>query len=144
MIVMNYQEEIIKILNVIARHIFLINIYLLDVRKCSIPTESCRLSNPPCSLKEVGINRFDPLYWNPQEKALERFDRIGVNYRMVAKDNHTPLIETPDNQEEKFMPRGTNGDYSNDLNKWAEINKNNQKFSPGYPYANNNEMLRCS
>jgi hypothetical protein len=115
-----------------------------DVRKCSIPTESCRLSNPPCSLKEVGINRFDPLYWNPQERALERFDRIGVNYRMVAKDNHTPLIETPDNQEEKFMPRGSNGDYSGDLNKWAEINKNNQKFSPGYPYANNNEMLRCS
>jgi hypothetical protein len=115
-----------------------------DVRKCSIPTESCRLSNPPCSLKEVGINRFDPLCWNPQSKALESFDRIGINYRMVAKDNHIPLIETPDNQEDKFMPKQTNNEYSNDLNKWSEINKNNQKYSPGYMYPNPNPVLKCS
>jgi len=115
-----------------------------DIRKCSIPTESCRLSNPPCSLKEVGINRFDPLCWNPQSKALESFDRIGINYRMVAKDNHIPLIETPDNQEDKFMPKQTNNEYSNDLNKWSEINKNNQKYSPGYMYPNPNPVLKCS
>jgi hypothetical protein len=115
-----------------------------DIRKCSIPTESCRLSNPPCSLKEIGINRFDPLCWNPQSKALESFDRIGINYRMVAKDNHIPLIETPDNQEDKFMPKNTNNEYSNDLNKWSEINKNNQKYSPGYMYPNPNPVLKCS
>ena len=97
-----------------------------DVRKCSIPTESCRLSNPPCSLKEIGINRFDPLCWNPQNKAIESFDRIGINNRIVMKDNHIPLIERPDDQN-KFNPSSPdmNKDYSTDLGKWAELNKNN-------------------
>jgi hypothetical protein len=63
---------------------------------------------------------------------------------MVAKDNHIPLIETPDNQEDKFMPKNTNNEYSNDLNKWSEINKNNQKYSPGYMYPNPNPVLKCS
>jgi len=108
---------------------------LMDVRKCIIPTESCRLSNPPCSLKEIGINRFDPLCWNPQSKALESFDRVPVNYRMVAKDNHTPLIETPDSQE-KFIPNGP--DNVNNLNSWSELHKNNSQYSPGYPYQQAN------
>ena len=115
-----------------------------DVRKCSTPTESCRLSNPPCTLKETGINRFDPLCWDPQTKALESFDRIGVNYRMVAKDNHVPYIETPDEQD-KFMPVKNSGmDYSNDLNQWGQMHKDNNKYSPGYPYTNATLNLKCN
>jgi hypothetical protein len=115
-----------------------------DVRKCSTPTESCRLSNPPCTLKETGINRFDPLCWDPQLKALESFDRIGVNYRMVAKDNHVPCIEIPD-QQEKFIPMNNAGmDYSNDLNKWGQMHKENNNYSPGYPYANATLNLKCN
>jgi hypothetical protein len=113
-----------------------------DVRKCSTPTESTRLSNPPCTLKETGINRFEPLCWNPQEKALERFDRIGINYRMVAKDNHIPLVENPDCQN-KFIPNN-NKDYSTDLNSWADIHKQNVNYSPGYPYTNANLNLNCN
>lgn len=117
-----------------------------EVRKCSIPTESCRLSNPPCTLKEVGINRFNPLCWNPQEKALESFDRIGINYRMVAKDNHVPLIENPE-EAEKFYP-STAGDINpsneSSLNQWAEINQNNRNYAPGYPYNNPNYLLSCN
>jgi len=118
---------------------------LLDnTRSCSTPTESCRLSNPPCTLKEVGINRFDPLCWDPQLKALESFDRAGVNYRMVAKDNHVPLIECLDNQE-KFNPNlNTNLDYSDDLNKWSSLNKDKPNYSPGYPYTNANLNLNCN
>ena len=114
-----------------------------DVRKCSTPIEATRLSNPPCTLKETGINRFEPLCWNPQLKALETFDRIGVNYRMVAKDNHCPLIETPDSQE-KFMPINNNKDLSNDLNYWSDINKQNNSYSPGYPFTNANLNLNCN
>jgi hypothetical protein len=118
---------------------------LNDVRKCSAPTESCRLSNPPCTLKETGINRYDPLCWNPQDKAIETFDRIGVNYRMVAKDNHTPLIENPDNQEKFFPTANKDEDYSLNLDKWATLNKEHQNYSPGYPIYNNpNYVLNCN
>jgi len=117
-----------------------------DIRKCSTPTESCRLSNPPCTLKETGINRFAPLCWNPQEKALENFDRIGINYRMVAKDNHTPLIENPDGIE-KFLPKGEKilkSSNEDQLKQWAQINQNNNNYAPGYPYNNPNYLLNCN
>ena len=115
-----------------------------DIRKCSTPTESTRLSNPPCTLKETGINRFDPLCWDPQSKALETFDRIGINYRMVAKDNHIPLIEQPESQF-KFYPSSiTNTDNKDDLSKWAETYKNNSTYSPGYPYQQANLNLNCN
>ena len=105
-----------------------------EIRKCSTPTESCRLSNPPCNLKETGINRFDPLCWNPQEKAIETFDRIGVNNRTLMKDNHIPLVETPDDNN-KFMPnKELSKNNSNDLDKWATIHKDNKNYSPGYPF----------
>ena len=115
-----------------------------DVRKCSTPTESSRFSNPPCTLKETGINRFDPLCWNPQAKALETFDRIGINYRMVAKDNHVPLIELPDCQT-KFNPNNNpDAKYENELNKWSTTYKDQKVYSPGYPYAQANLNLNCN
>ncbi len=115
-----------------------------DVRKCSTPTEASRLSNPPCTLKETGINRFDPLCWNPQAKALETFDRIGINYRMVAKDNHVPLIELPDCQT-KFNPNNNaDAKYENELNKWSTTYKDQKAYSPGYPYAQANLNLNCN
>jgi len=112
-----------------------------DARKCYTPTESCRLSNPPCTLKETGINRFDPLCWNPQDKAIEAFDRIGINYRMVAKDNHIPLIEKIDTQE-KFIPSTNVQEVPDEdmLQKWSSIHKNNYQYTPGYPY---NSQLKC-
>lgn len=114
-----------------------------DTRKCSIPTESCRLSNPPCTLKETGINRYDPLFWDPQDTALEKFDRIGINYRMVAKDNHVPLIEIPQDQE-IFYPRSTLSVVDNEkLNQWQDLNKNNKAYSPGYPYGEPKYILSC-
>ena len=58
-------------------------------------TEDCRISNPPCTLRGTGINRFEWLCRDPQEKALAPFPRAPVNYRAVAKDNHRPLIEDP-------------------------------------------------
>jgi hypothetical protein len=115
-----------------------------DIRKCSTPTESTRLSNPPCTLKETGINRFDPLCWDPQSKALETFDRIGINYRMVAKDNHVPLIEQQDCQS-KFIPTvNANVKYSDDLHKWSEVYRENKAYSPGYPLPQANLNLNCN
>jgi hypothetical protein len=114
-----------------------------DTRKCAIPTESCRLSNPPCTLKETGINRYDPLFWNPQETAIEQFDRIGINYRMVAKDNHVPLVETPQDQNVFYPLRNNDVVDSGDLNQWQDLNKNNKNYSPGYPFGEPNYILSC-
>jgi hypothetical protein len=116
----------------------------LEIRKCAKPTESSRISNPPCTLKETGINRYDPLLWNPQEKALEVFDRIPVNYRMVAKDNHVPLLEVPQDPN-LFKPicLNNNNNTNTSLKQWQEMNKNNLKYSPGYPYGQPNYQLSC-
>ena len=57
-------------------------------------TEDCRLSNPPCTLRCTGWNRFEWLCKDPQDTALEPF-ASAVDYRRVAKDNHRPLIDKP-------------------------------------------------
>jgi len=111
-------------------------------RKCAKPTEASRISNPPCTLKETGINRYDPLFWNPQEKAIEKFDRIGINYRMVAKDNHVPLIEIPQDQQ-IFYPTNVNNNPALSLRQWQETNKINKNYAPGYPYGEPTYLLSC-
>jgi hypothetical protein len=115
--------------------------YTNDPRKCAVPTESCRLSNPPCTLKETGINRYDFLCWDPQEKALLPFIRGGINYRMVAKDNHVPLVEKPQDQS-IFDP--VNKRNEKFLDKWQALHQNQTEYSPGYPYGNPNYLLSCS
>ena len=51
------------------------------------------VSNPPCTLRGTGVNRFDPLCWNPQDRAVEPWRyRDGTAYRLVVKDNHRPCL----------------------------------------------------
>jgi hypothetical protein len=51
------------------------------------------ISNPKCTARELGINRFQPLYMQPQDEHrwLHQAD-VGINYRMVVKDNHVPCV----------------------------------------------------
>jgi len=70
-----------------------------DTRKCMAPTESTRLSNPPCTLRGTGWNRWEWLCYDPQDKAVVPFDYL-VSNRIMIKDNHRPCIpdlvdETP-------------------------------------------------
>lgn len=56
-------------------------------------TDATRISNPICTARGVGINRFQPLCLNPQdENRWLQPSEIGINYRMVVKDNHVPII----------------------------------------------------
>lgn len=60
---------------------------------CHIKNEYTRLSNPTCTLRETGINRFQPLYLDPQDESRWKLQgETNINYRMVAKDNHIPCI----------------------------------------------------
>jgi hypothetical protein len=45
------------------------------------------MSNPPCTLRGTGINRWEWLCTDPQTTALEPYQRC-VNYRTIVKDNH--------------------------------------------------------
>lgn len=59
-----------------------------------LDSEDCRMSNPPCTLRGTGINRFEWLCRDPQETALPPFG-TPVEERRMAKDNHRPLVESP-------------------------------------------------
>lgn len=55
--------------------------------------EFTRVSNPTCTLRETGVNRFQPTYLDHQDPThWEIQGEVGINYRMVAKDNHVPCI----------------------------------------------------
>ena len=60
-------------------------------RACLAPTEDTRLSNPPCTLRGTGWNRWEWLCENPQDRAMIPFE-WNTSYRLVAKDNHQPCI----------------------------------------------------
>ena len=80
-----------------------------DPRKCRAPTEPTRLSNPPCTLRSTGWNRWQWLCWDPQERAIRPFE-WNTSYRTVVKDNHTPIIEQPMDQSD-LMPKAKAGVY---------------------------------
>jgi len=63
---------------------------------CDIGTDYTRISNPICTSRGVGINRFAPLCLQPQDE--DRWltpSQCGINYRMVVKDNHVPCVPRP-------------------------------------------------
>ena len=61
---------------------------------CDFDIDSTRNSNPAGNLRGTGYNRFDPITHNPQENIFFPGQQM-INTRMVAKDNHRPLICTP-------------------------------------------------
>lgn len=65
--------------------------------------EDTKLSNPPCTLRGTGWNRFEWLCQNPQSKALMPFD-FNINNRLIVKDNHRPCIPNPQDQSILLPP----------------------------------------
>jgi hypothetical protein len=62
-----------------------------DAHACTAPMENTRLSNPPCTLRSTGWNRWEWLCWNPQDRAIIPF-QWNVNSSIVTKNNHTPCL----------------------------------------------------
>ena len=50
--------------------------------------ENTNLTNPAFELKGVGINRWEPLFFDPQKNAIEPFNREGQNTYLSSIDNH--------------------------------------------------------
>ena len=53
--------------------------------------EDTKLSNPPCTLRGTGWNRWEWLCENPQKYAEIPFT-LNTSDRTLAKDNHRPII----------------------------------------------------
>tara|TARA_B100000123_G_C25696166_1_gene413137 strand:- start:654 stop:1121 length:468 start_codon:yes stop_codon:yes gene_type:complete len=49
---------------------------------------SSRLTNNAFELKGIGINRWEPLFFDPQKNAIEPFRRIGNNTVLNTLDQH--------------------------------------------------------
>lgn len=82
----------------------------------SVKNESTRVSNPPCTLRGHGWNRWEYLPENPQDRAEVPF-RFNVNNRILVKDNHRPIIPNLINQSALLPPNNQSNDvvqYSKD------------------------------
>jgi hypothetical protein len=75
----------------------------------AIPKEDTRISNPTCTLRCSGWNRWEWLCKNPQENALVPFD-FGINNRLIVKDNHRPIVHDPINQASCLPPLNMSDD----------------------------------
>lgn len=75
--------------------------------------EDTRLSNPPCTLRGTGWNRFEWLCQDPQSKVHIPFDYM-INNRLLSKDNHRPCVQDPIDQQSSLPP------------------SSNESFVPGY------------
>ncbi len=64
---------------------------------CFTGSEDTRLSNPACNLRGTGWNRWEWLCKNPQANLEEPYD-FKINTRILAKNNHRPVILNPIDQ----------------------------------------------
>jgi hypothetical protein len=65
-----------------------------NIPEASFPQTHARLTDPPCTLRDSGWNRFEWLCQNPQDKAMVPFDWF-IPGRLLHKDSHRPCIPTP-------------------------------------------------
>lgn len=111
-------------------------------RDCFTPQESTRLSNPSNTLRGTGINRWQWLHNNPQDFAIETFNRIPTNYRMVAKDNHIPLIEIPLSDQVNPDQNNLSINPSDNIDNWAR-GLATHRYAPGNPDGVINYNYAC-
>lgn len=77
----------------------------------TVPTLSTRLTNPPCTLRGTGWNRFEWPCTDPQQNVEAPFHKgVGfVNSSLVFKDNHRPHVPKPLDPKPLLPPQGQPG-----------------------------------
>jgi hypothetical protein len=74
-----------------------------ELKSCTntfMVSEDTKLSNPPCTLRGTGWNRWEWLCENPQKHADIPFVTM-ISDKTLAKDNHRPLIPNVVNTSNK-------------------------------------------
>ena len=89
--------------------------------------ESTRLSNPACTLRGTGWNRWEWLCQNPQDKAIVPFN-IELNTSIMAKDDHRPCIPNLLNNDTSWTISENNNDdivmyYDQDITKGIKVSE---------------------
>ena len=89
--------------------------------------ESTRLSNPACTLRGTGWNRWEWLCQNPQDKAIVPFN-IELNTSIMAKDDHRPCIPNLINNDTSRPISENNNDdivmyYDQDITKGVKVSE---------------------
>lgn len=67
----------------------------IDYHDCPsrVSTQDTRLTNPPCTLRGTGWNRWEWLCQDPQDRVEMPFN-WNIDSKLVAKDNHRPCVPT--------------------------------------------------
>lgn len=103
--------------------------------------EDCRFSNPPSTLRGTGINRFEWLCRDPQDKAISP-QRMPINYRMVAKDNHRPLVERPMRDRVSPVDRDEPGVHIEAFTDASDVGRDIDRAVASYPAPVANQHWR--
>lgn len=94
----------------------------MQIEKCGLEADDTRLSNPPSTLRGTGFNRWDPLCKNPQEHPVQMLPFVNnVSSRIVAKDEHRPIVPKVQNFEKSVWPMSTTNVPSNVSIKGADM-----------------------
>ena len=81
-----------------------------SIKDCQgIRNEATRISNPPCTLRSTGWNRFEWLCMQPQDKALIPFD-FNINSTLIVKDNFRPCLPNPIDFSKSLPPLNNSDD----------------------------------
>jgi hypothetical protein len=70
------------------------NVLSDNVNGMFLSSEDTKLSNPPCTLRGTGWNRWEWLCKNPQDSAIVPF-ATNIDNKLIAKDNHRACIPSP-------------------------------------------------
>lgn len=62
---------------------------------CDFPSDSTRLSNPPSTMRGIGINRFETLCLDPQAKIFLPQNGFNFDTKNYYKDNFVPCVRQP-------------------------------------------------
>ena len=101
---------------------------LKDCDNIFLSPEDTKISNPPCTLRGTGWNRWEWLCTNPQDKAIMPFE-IGIQNRIIVKDNHRPCVPNL-KQKDDVMPMlyGDNKCYTDNEVEMIYNKKENVPF----------------
>jgi hypothetical protein len=86
------------------------NKLLKDCDNSFLSPEDTLISNPTCTLRGTGWNRWEWLHENPQDKAILPF-MTNIENKTVVKDNHRPCIPSTD-QMDNVIPIDDNKCYT--------------------------------
>lgn len=85
-----------------------------------LSAEDTLLSNPPCTLRGTGWNRWEWLCTDPQKRALMPFE-TNVQNKLIVRDNHRPCVSTPEDQH-NVVPNGADPTCYTDIERaWKPI-----------------------